>query len=437
MGCARMARLYGQSALAMNGTSAQCRPAISGASDPVAAGLSEPLGAPPRILLVSTTRDWPVAARLAIRFSEAGCRVEAICPSRNPVLKTTALSRALPYNALAPLRSLRRLIREPGYDLVVPCDDLATAHFSDIYEAELRVGRSAQNPAVILERSFGAPRSLTAITTRSSLLEIAREEGIGVPDWKEIQSLQELKEWLASNGLPAVLKADGTAGGRGVRIVSSYGDSKRAFQILSRLRIPRAAKRLIVNRDFTVVLPCLLSKQFKVNAQSFVPGRDATVSLSCWEGRILASTAFEVLETTKPNGPASVVRLTDNVQMHEAAIRLVRRLRLSGLYGLDFRIDENRRAWLIEMNPRATQSSHLSVGNNGDLVGSLVSAVSGRSACAKTQVTSSPIVAFFPNQWKKDPASGCLTAGYHDVPWSEPELVRLLLKKASLAERYF
>jgi hypothetical protein len=46
------------------------------------------------------------------------------------------------------------------------------------------------------------------------------------------------------------------------------------------------------------------------------------------------------------------------------------------------------------------------------------------------------VVAFFPNEWEKDPASDFLTAAYHDVPWSEPDLLRALMKKKPLADRY-
>ena len=37
------------------------------------------------------------------------------------------------------------------------------------------------------------------------------------------------------------------------------------------------------------------------------------------------------------------------------------------------------------------------------------------------------IVVFFPDTWQDDPASLFLNSGYHDVPWEQPNLVRVLM----------
>src|ERR1700688_2583510 len=81
----------------------------------------------PRILL-ATTCSWPLAARLAIIFADAGCRVEVVCPHGHPASRTSAVFRTRTYHALAPLTSFRRAIRKAEHDLVVPCDDLAATH---------------------------------------------------------------------------------------------------------------------------------------------------------------------------------------------------------------------------------------------------------------------------------------------------------------------
>jgi hypothetical protein len=39
-------------------------------------------------------------------------------------------------------------------------------------------------------------------------------------------------------------------------------------------------------------------------------------------------------------------------------------------------------------------------------------------------VTANEVIVLFPVEWKRDPASPFLTSGYHDVPWSEPGLVK-------------
>jgi hypothetical protein len=199
--------------------------------------------------------------------------------------------------------------------------------------------------------------------------------------------------------------------------------------------LARVLKRALVDRDLTLVLPFVSQTRVLVNAQSLIAGRDASTSISCWKGRVLASISFEVLHALRSNGPAAVVRIVDNRQMSEAAVKLVRRFHLSGFYGLDFRIDDLNDAYLIEMNPRATQSSHLNLGKNRDLVSGFVAAVSGQNPAEKESATAPSVIALFPNEWESNPESEFLRTAYHDVPWSEPELVRVLMKKKSRAAK--
>jgi hypothetical protein len=82
------------------------------------------------------------------------------------------------------------------------------------------------------------------------------------------------------------------------------------------------------------------------------------------------------------------------------------------------------------MNARATQTSHLALGPERDLAAALYAALSGRPDVSWRKVTDRGVIALFPIEWQNDPRSAFLTSGYHDVPWSEPELV-----KACIAER--
>jgi hypothetical protein len=46
------------------------------------------------------------------------------------------------------------------------------------------------------------------------------------------------------------------------------------------------------------------------------------------------------------------------------------------------------------------------------------------------------ILVFFPDTWQVDPSSEFLHTGFHDVPWEQPELVRVLMQP-ELRERYW
>jgi hypothetical protein len=109
--------------------------------------------------------------------------------------------------------------------------------------------------------------------------------------------------------------------------------------------------------------------------------------------------------------------------MQEAAARLAARFELTGLHGLDYIRDEAGKAHLIEINPRSPQTSYLGFGAGHDLVSALVGQLDG-AAYAPRPGISNDVVALFPQEWMRDPASPYLTRAFHDVPWDDPALIR-------------
>jgi D-alanine-D-alanine ligase-like ATP-grasp enzyme len=81
--------------------------------------------------------------------------------------------------------------------------------------------------------------------------------------------------------------------------------------------------------------------------------------LVCWRGEVLASVAVEVLRSHNPRGAATVVRIIDHPKIRAAGIALAGALNTSGFVGLDFILQPDGSAHLLEMNPRATQLGHL------------------------------------------------------------------------------
>jgi hypothetical protein len=119
------------------------------------------------------------------------------------------------------------------------------------------------------------------------------------------------------------------------------------------------------------------------------------------------------------------LRLIENPEMSAAAEKMVRRLKLSGLHGFDFMLESHTgNAHLIEINPRATQVGHLTLGPGRDLPAALYAALSGEGLRPAPKVTENDMIALFPQEWMRDPESAFLQSAYHDVPWEEPELLR-------------
>lgn len=359
-------------------------------------------------------------------LANAGCTVEAVCPAGHPINVTSAVHRTFTYSGLAPLASLAAAIAATTPNFIVPSDDVAVVHLHKLYERERRRKKVGAATCALIERSLGTPESFSAVRERAVFMRLAEREGVRVPRTEVIASISDLEEWIARIGFPMVLKSDGTSGGDGVRIVRTREEARHAFR---KLQAPpllaRAAKRALVNRDTTLVWPSLFRNRSVVSAQAFVGGREATSTVACWEGNVLASLHFEVLNKHNSTGPSTVLRVIENSDMSFAAERMVRRLGLSGVIGFDFMLErETGDAYLIEINPRATQVGHLALGRGRDLPAALYAAISGNPVHESPEVTTSDVITLFPHEWLKNPESRFLQSGYHDVPWQEPQLIR-------------
>jgi hypothetical protein len=375
----------------------------------------------PKVLLVTSNR-WFATARLAMALEKAGFIVDAVCPGGHPIRATNSYRVIHTFRGLAPLASIRAAIHASQPDIVIPCDDFAR---SNLHRIHAQCASPNCTLSALLERSLGAPSYFSLIDSRSALIQLAQAEGIATPRTGVVNSLDELRLWIDENGVPLVLKTNGTSGGRGIKIANTVEEAQISFrQLNSPPKAARTIKRALVDKDWSLVSPFLKRQLPTINVQRFIPGKDATITAACWQGRVLASITVEVLETWRAKGPASVVKLVDNTIMRTAADKLADRLHLSGLYGFDFVLEEAAgHPYLIEMNPRATQTAHLSLGPRRNLAASLAAAVVETQPPEIASITNNDVIALFPLAWQNDSASPYLRSAYHDVPWEEPKLV--------------
>ena len=367
-------------------------------------------------------------------FAARGCRVEVVCPAGHPVENTGAAHRVHSFRSLDPVRSIRDAIDASGADLIVPSDDLARWSLHRVYEGGVRAGAGGAAVCLSIERSIGPSASFGIVESRARLAGLAQQLGVRVPATSLAATRPDVLGWTRQHGLPAVLKADLTSGGRGVRFASTATEAEAAWDALTAPPSPaRAIKRALINRDRNYLRPCLARTRSVVSIQPFVAGRDANSTVACWKGRVLGSVSVAVLQTLDRHGPASVVRIIDHPEMAHAVETIVSHLGLSGLVGFDFMLDDHTgHATLIELNPRATQMGHLALGKGRDPVGSLVAALSDTPHREPEAVTSNDTLALFPQEWQRDPRSTFLRTAYHDVPWDQPSLVRAATEEPAL-----
>ncbi|MBI3475601.1 MAG: ATP-grasp domain-containing protein [Acidobacteria bacterium] len=270
------------------------------------------------------------------------------------------------------------------------------------------------------------------MSDRAASMRVAEEEGVRVPETHALHSVDDLKKWVERMGLPTVLKANGTSGGDGVRVVRTMKEAELAFQALQAPPlIARALKRAVIDHNWSLVQPSLLRRRSVVNAQKFVDGCEGTSVVVCWEGAVLASLHFEVIQKRDAAGHATVVRFMENEEMSDAASRIARRLRLSGIHGLDFMLEaDTRKPYMIEINPRVTQLCHLTLGLGHDVPAALLEALSGKTVAPSPKLTDHDTIALFPQEWIRDPQSSFLRSAYQDVPWQEPGLMEACVRSS-------
>lgn len=383
-------------------------------------------------VLIATTARWFPTARLGMALGGAGFSVDAVCPARHPLTKISTVGRTYPFDGLAPVTSFADAISAALPDLVIPGDEYAVRLVHKIYDQALRRGKSGEPVRVLIERSLGPAESFRILAARAAVMQLAHEQSVRVPRTTVVTDPAQLGSICNELSFPLVLKADGTSSGEGVRIVRTLDEARRAFRFLqSPPSAIRAAKRAIIDHDMRSVMPVVLRQRSTVSAQEFIQGQDVTSLVACWKGNIGASLHFEVVKKQHKNGPASVMRRVEHGELDLAISRIVRRLRLSGIYGFDFLIEkQSGNAYLIEVNPRPTQVGHLSLGRGRDIPAALYASVSGTEPNEAPPVTEKDTIALFPQEWVRNPQSIFLRSAYHDIPWEEPELIRAGARKS-------
>jgi hypothetical protein len=164
-------------------------------------------------------------------------------------------------------------------------------------------------------------------------------------------------------------------------------------------------------------------------AQAIVVGWPANCTAVCWEGKLLAGIAVEVIQTDGPCEPAIEVEVVEGGEMLEAARKIADQLHLNGFFGLDFMIEEGTgAAYLIEMNPRCAPPCSLNLGGDRDLLAAIWSKLVNTDLPSRPAVTDKRRIAYFPTAVLRGIADMSQSdICYLDIPIGQPELVDELL----------
>jgi hypothetical protein len=377
------------------------------------------LSASPNILIVHT-EHFMNAARLALAFQAAECRVHVLSRRSHPVRRwrLSFIEKSFDYHPLAPLRAFRVAIATVAPDLIIACDDWAVHLLNRLYREEMRRPGAPSAVADAIARSLGRPDSYNLLLVRSRLAEIAAAADVSIPLTAVVENIQQLEGWLRAQGFPAVVKRDYSYAGAGVDIVHDMAQARHGFRrMLGWRNLVRLVKRMVVDFDTEWMFDLLWRTPTAVSVQAYVSGTPANCAVACWNGEVLAGICVEAATTNGPTGRGTVLRVVDNREMLDATERIVRTFGLSGFCGVDFVLErDSGRARLIEINPRATQINHLALGAGRDLVAALRARIAGAPIRERAIVTDRELIVVFPRPSGGERLLPLPAGAYYDVP---------------------
>ena len=379
-------------------------------------------------ILIAGLESWPGVARLPHALQDAGFEVGVACFEDSCLAATRFRSRYFPWRAGcrrggAILRRLKTIVDEWHPDFLVPADDPTVVFLSRAFTRLRPVARLAS----LLKFSVGNPAALLEAESKHGTLEQARRCGVRAPRSRVVAGESEVLAFARENGFPILLKQSFGWAGVGVAVCRDAPEVLALWKNWHRR--PEWKRRFYAWRNSIrgrELGSRWLPPHRVIVASQFIAGKPAMCAATTVEGQMLAGlTALKEKCFPGELNPSSVVRFIRNDEMRQAAGKLVAAWGLTGFVAFDFIVDAQGDAWLIECNPRPTSISHLGARLGEDICAALYCRLA-RQPPPPINPGAELVVAHFPQEMLRDPASPYLTKAFHDVPVDDPGLMRRL-----------
>jgi predicted ATP-grasp superfamily ATP-dependent carboligase len=368
--------------------------------------------------LVATATEWAGPARLPRELVRAGFDVSVLAP-RHALVAKSRYAGAVTYlsDAATPMQWAYMLAASLGARtprLIVPCDDTALQLMMTFVETPpAGMEESVQERILALIReSLGDPRFYRSSIDKTLLPPAAEALGVRVPPFEIISDVDAARAFADAIGYPVVLKrAFGTAG-QAVEVVAEKTQLEPAF------------RKLISKGDAT------LWKSADLLIQAWIPGKGLLHAVAAWGGVVCAGMTREVLMRNPATGPSTVVRCRHAPEARRFSELLAAGFGVSGFFGPEF-IEHERTGdvYLIEINRRVTNGVQMGGLVGVDLCAALAAALDRNVYTGRADIPAGEehLIAEFPQEWLRDPASPYLRAARTDVPWDDFGLLQAML----------
>lgn len=368
--------------------------------------------------MAATATEWAGPARLPRELVRAGFDVSVLAPKRALVAKSKYVGAVthLP-DATTPMQWAYMLAASLGARaprLIVPCDDTALQLMMAFVQTPpegMEISLRERLLALIRE-SLGEPAFYRSSIDKTLLPPAAEALGVRVPPFEVIADVGSARAFARAQGYPIVLKrAFGTAG-QAVEVVPDE------------TRLEPAFRKLISKGDATVW------QSADLLIQAWIPGKGLLHAVAAWGGVAYAGMTREVLMRSPATGPSTVVRCRHAPEARRFSELLAAGFGVSGFFGPEF-IEHERtgEVYLIEINRRVTNGVQMGALVGVDLCAALAAALNGGAYLGRADIPAGEehLIAEFPQEWLRDPASPYLRAARTDVPWDDLGLLQAML----------
>ncbi len=304
---------------------------------------------------VLVTGLFEVATVFAIRrLAELGYEVTAADGHRlafSMYSKHVSRRVRLPNMRKSPVAYAEALLRElehGGYDYYYPGYEeiILLAHYQD------RISKLTQTTVPDLE-------TILRLHDKAKLAELAKKVGVPTPETYAPRTPEEAKEIIAEIDFPVIIKQRQSSGASGMRRLEGRKEIEDwYFHLVS------------INHTTEANLPII---------QRIIQGKTICTLELASQGDVVGEVLIQTLRSHPREEGSSVFRESiRHPASEEAARKLLKELRFSGLCGFDFVIEEGTGTpYLVDGNPRQTPSLNLAYHAGCDMIGAWLEIAAG------------------------------------------------------------
>jgi predicted ATP-grasp superfamily ATP-dependent carboligase len=372
------------------------------------------------VLLVAAATKWLATARMPSALHKAGFDVSLLAPKDSLAERSRFVQkvghiadRAAPAQWIF---AFAAMVKAVSPRVVIPCDDTSLRLLQLLVLSPPNGMQPAlySNLATLVRESLGNPANYRASVDKTLLPPAAEALGVRVPPYAVVAGIAGARAFAEAQGYPVVVKRGFGAGGEWVAIVSDAGDLARTFSRFAAattldLEGPGGARMLV---------------------QRHISGKIVLQSMVAWNGMVLAGFAREKVVAHPPTGPSTVVRCMCAPEVRHFSELLATGLEMNGFFGVECIIDDHAgETWLLEINRRITNGIPLGAMINVDLCAALHGAINGEPRMVRADLADGEehLIAHFPQEWLRDPASRYLKECRVDAPWDDPGVLEAML----------